>query len=59
MDGGLTEVTLIFNSCDVEALHVKYDPNHRWVYKSAMDPEDFVLLKWLVRIRLDVSTESL
>ena len=51
MDKDLKEVTLIFNSYDAEALHVKYNPNHRWVYKSAMNPEDSVLFKWLVRVR--------
>ena len=51
MDEDLEEVTLIFNSHDTEALHVKYNPNHRWVYKSAMDPEDSVLFKWLVRVQ--------
>ena len=57
VDEDLKEVTLVFNTHESQVLYLKYNPVHRWVYKSAMDPEDFVLFKWLVRLRF-VSTES-
>ena len=50
MDKDLKEATLIFNVGDKQMVYVTYNPMHRWVYKSAMDPEDFVLFKWLVRL---------
>ncbi|KAI6121176.1 hypothetical protein F5141DRAFT_1210860 [Pisolithus sp. B1] len=38
---------LAFPDREGEVYGVKYSPGHKWMYKSAMDPEDFVLLKWL------------
>ena len=55
VDEDLIEVTLIFGAREGQNFSVKYSPDHRWVYKSAMDPEDFVLFKWSVRI--DVRTQ--
>lgn len=52
VDEDLIVMTLKFAVRDGQNYSVKYNPNHRWVYKSAMDPEDFVLFKWSVRIRL-------
>lgn len=37
--------TLKFPDRDGEVYGVKYNPGHKWMYKSAMDPEDLVLLK--------------
>ena len=50
VDDDLKEVMLVSDARESQILYLKYNPMHRWVYKSAMDPEDFVLLKWLVRL---------
>ncbi|KAI6169719.1 hypothetical protein EDD17DRAFT_26080 [Pisolithus thermaeus] len=41
----LVPTILKFPDREGEVYGVKYKPGHKWVYKSAMDPEDFVLLK--------------
>ncbi|KAL4071866.1 hypothetical protein J3A83DRAFT_2924978 [Scleroderma citrinum] len=41
----LMPTTLIHPDHEDETYCVKYNPEHRWVYKSAMEPEDFVILK--------------
>ncbi|KAI6026551.1 hypothetical protein BKA83DRAFT_4244877 [Pisolithus microcarpus] len=41
----LVPMALKFPDREGEVYGIKYNPDHRWVYKSAMDPEDFVLLK--------------
>ncbi|KAG6328359.1 hypothetical protein ID866_10730 [Astraeus odoratus] len=38
-------VALIYPDREGETYGVKYDPGHRWLYKSAMEPDDFVLIK--------------
>ena len=46
VDEDLMEVMLKFaDGSEAKNYSVKYNPNHRWVYKSAMEPEDFVLFK--------------
>ena len=52
VDEDLMEGTAILNSCPVQYFRVKYNPNYRWIYKSAVEPEDFVLFKTLVRIMM-------
>jgi len=44
----LVVLALVHNEHDGENYHLKYNPEHRWVYKRAMDPEDVVLIKWSV-----------
>jgi hypothetical protein len=29
-------------------MSVKYNPNHKWKYVRGMEPDELVLLKWLV-----------
>ena len=41
LDEDIMEATFISKLRAVPSLYVKYNPNHRWIYKSAMDPEDF------------------
>ena len=53
VDEDLMEVTLKFAKREGKNYSVKYNPKHHWVYKSAMDPKDFVLFKMSVRMRLD------
>lgn len=45
MKEDLLPVALIYPDREGETYGVKYSPNQKWVYKSAMDPEDFVLFK--------------
>ncbi|KAI6121179.1 hypothetical protein F5141DRAFT_1088397 [Pisolithus sp. B1] len=46
----LVPVALIYPDREGETYGVKYNPNQKWMYKSAMDPKDLVLLKWSVLI---------
>ena len=49
------EIKMIYsNGHEDENYFIKYHPMRRWIYKSAMDPEDFVLFKWSVRVWLNV-----
>ncbi|KAL4068713.1 hypothetical protein V8B97DRAFT_790605 [Scleroderma yunnanense] len=41
----LMATTLIYPDRKDDTNCVKYNSGHRWVYKSAMEPEDFVILK--------------
>ncbi|KAI6157164.1 hypothetical protein BKA82DRAFT_13262 [Pisolithus tinctorius] len=45
MKEDLLPVALIYPDREGETYGVKYSPNQKWMYKSAMDPEDFVLFK--------------
>jgi len=46
VDEDLMEVTLKFADHEAKNYYsVKYNPKHHWVYKSAMDLQDFVLFK--------------
>ena len=50
VDEDLMEGTAILNSCPVQYFRVKYNPNHQWIDKCVMEPEDFVWFRTLVRI---------
>ncbi|KAI6130915.1 hypothetical protein EV401DRAFT_2193762 [Pisolithus croceorrhizus] len=41
----LVPVALIYPDREGETYGVKYNPNQKWMYESAMDPKDLVLLK--------------
>jgi hypothetical protein len=44
----LVPITLIYPDREGENFGLTHNPNHKWKYKRAMTPEEFVLIKWLV-----------
>ena len=54
VDEDIKEATALVanNMRGCQSLYMKYNPMHRWVYKSAMGPEDFMLFKWLVSLSM-------
>lgn len=44
-EADLVPTSIKFYEREGEVYGIKYNPDHKWMYKSAMDPEDFVLLK--------------
>lgn len=44
-DNDLVVLALVHHGHEGENYHLKYNPEHRWVYKRAMDTEDVVLIK--------------
>ena len=56
-DNDLVVLALVHHGHEGENYHLKYNPEHRWVYKRAMDTEDVVLIKWSV-LRLDRCHDS-
>ncbi|KAI6038569.1 hypothetical protein EDC04DRAFT_2569785 [Pisolithus marmoratus] len=45
MKEDLDPISVIYPDREGETYGVKYNPKQKWMYKSAMDPEDFVLFK--------------
>jgi hypothetical protein len=41
-------VALIYPDREGETYGVKFNPNHKWMYFSAVTPEECILIKWCV-----------
>jgi hypothetical protein len=50
-------VALIFPDREGETYGVKYNPNQKWMYFSAVTPEELILIKWCI-VRLCVQIVS-
>ena len=49
----LVPTTLKYPDRDGETFSVKYNAANRWKYVRGMEPDEFVLIKWCVRVRGD------
>lgn len=45
IDNDFLPSALVHSDHDGQNILLKYNPEHRWVYKNAMAPEDVVLIK--------------
>lgn len=48
----LVPITLRYPDREGEIFGVKYSPDYKWKYLKGMEPDEFVLIKWYVVMKL-------